>query len=81
MNVLAIGGSGFIGSHVARFLTERGHRVAILHRGTTTVNRSTEIEHIHGSRDALADVQTEVARFEPTVVLDVIPYTERQAWS
>ena len=43
------------------------------------MNRSTEIEHIYGSRDALADVQTEVARFEPTVVLDVIPYTERQA--
>ena len=79
MNVLAIGGTGFIGSHVAHLLIEQGHDVAILHRGTTVAGLSTVVRHIHGSRDAIADVQPELARFKPEVVLDVIPYTERQA--
>ncbi|MEX2125841.1 MAG: NAD-dependent epimerase/dehydratase family protein [Woeseia sp.] len=79
MKVLAIGATGFIGSHVVRLLTEQGHDVAVLHRGRTSADLPAEVQHIHGSRDALADVQPEVERLRPDVVLDIIPYTERQA--
>jgi nucleoside-diphosphate-sugar epimerase len=79
MKVLAIGGTGFIGQHVTRFLVEHGCRVAIVHRGTTTAALSPEVHHIRGTRDALAQLQPQIARFRPTVVLDVIPYTELHA--
>ncbi len=35
MKVLAIGASGFTGSHVVRVLVEQGHEVVVLHRGNT----------------------------------------------
>ena len=79
MNILAIGATGFIGPHVARLLVEDGHRVAILHRGTTKADLPTDIHHIHGDRDALVDSRPEVVRFRPAVVLDLIAYTEREA--
>ena len=79
MRVLAIGATGFIGPHVVHLLIEQGHDVAVLHRGETDADLSDEVQHIHGNRDALADVQPEVERFRPEIVLDVIPYTERQA--
>lgn len=79
MKVLAIGATGFVGPYVVRLLTEQGHHVAILHRGGTNADVSTDVQHIHGSRDVLADVRPEVRRFKPDVVLDVIPYTQRQA--
>lgn len=60
-------------------LSEQGHRVGIVHRGTTAADVPADIHYIHGSRDALAELRPEIARFEPAVVLDVIPYSERQA--
>lgn len=78
MKVLAIGATGFIGSYVARRLTEQGHDVAVLHRGTS-VDIPADVQQIRGSRGALADVQPEVERFGPDVVLDVIPYTREHA--
>jgi nucleoside-diphosphate-sugar epimerase len=78
MNVLAIGGTGFIGKYVAVLLIEQGHRVAVVHRGSATVGIPTDVYHIVGNRDTLADLQ-DVTKFKPTVVLDVICYTELQA--
>src|SRR5690606_21093560 len=65
MNVLLIGGTGFIGAHVARLLTEQGHRVAIVHRGTTTSDVPADAHHLYGSRDVLANLRLEIARFKP----------------
>ena len=79
MNVLVIGGTGFIGSHVTRLLCEKGHSVAIVHRGTTPAEISGDVRQVFGSRDDLVDLQPQLAPFKPTVVLDIIPYTERQA--
>lgn len=79
MKVLAIGGTGFIGSCVVRLLIDGGHDVAILHRGTTTASLPGKVNHIRGNRNQFADVLRDVLRFRPDVVLDVIPYTEAQA--
>ncbi|WP_420455366.1 NAD-dependent epimerase/dehydratase family protein [Rubrivirga sp.] len=78
MRVLAIGATGFIGPHVVRLLIEQGHDVAVLHRGRTSAEL-TGVRHVFGDRNALADVVPEVAEIRPEVVLDVVPYTERQA--
>lgn len=79
MRVLAIGATGFIGPHVVRLLVEQGHDIAVLHRGETSAELPSDVQHILGDRDALADVFLEVERFGPEVVLDIVPYTERQA--
>lgn len=79
MRVLAIGATGFIGCGVVRLLNKQGHDVAVLHRGETNADFSVEVQHIRGNRDVLADIQPQLQRFRPEVVLDVIPYTERQA--
>lgn len=79
LKVLTIGGTGFIGSCVVRLLIERGHDVAILHRGTTSTDLPENVRQIRGNRNELSDVRPELLRFRPDVVLDVIPYTEPQA--
>src|SRR2546428_1701636 len=79
MRVLAIGATGFIGPHVVRRLVELGHEVAVMHRGGTKGSLPSQVQHIFGDRDFIADVRPELEKFCPAVVLDVIPYTERQA--
>lgn len=79
MNILVIGGTGFIGSHVTRLLAAHGHRVAVLHRGNTAEALAPAAHQIVGDCNALAAVRTDVARFEPSVVVDLILYTARQA--
>lgn len=77
--MLAIGATGFIGSHVVHRLLEQGHDVAILHRGITKTQFTPDVHHINGRRDFLAEARPEIVSFGPEVVLDVTSYTERQA--
>lgn len=79
MQALLIGGSGFIGSHVARELTEHGHRVAVFHRGQAKSALPEGVLEILGDRQALADSVPEFRRFAPDVVVDFILSSERQA--
>lgn len=79
MRVLAVGATGFIGPHVVRLLVERGHEVAVLHRGQTRADLPDGVRSVLGNRDALAEVLPKIERFGPEVILDVVPYTERHA--
>src|SRR5579871_31031 len=76
MNILVIGGSGFIGSYVARDLIAQHHCVALLHRGTSGPEGVT---HITGDRHHLADYRSAIAQFAPEVVIDVILSSGKQA--
>lgn len=78
MRALLIGGSGFIGPHVARSLIAQGHQVAVFHRGQAkTAVPGTE--QILGDRQSLANSVGEFRRFAPDVVVDFILSSERQA--
>jgi nucleoside-diphosphate-sugar epimerase len=79
MKVLLIGGSGFIGSHVARQLAEGGHQVAVFHRGQATIAVRDGVRQILGDRKALAKSVPEFRRFAPDVVVDFILSSEGQA--
>lgn len=79
MKVLAIGATGFIGPHIVRMLVGWGHEVAVLHRGRTGAELPQAARHAFANRDRLEDIRAELDRFAPEAVLDVIPYTERQA--
>jgi len=78
MRVLAIGATGFIGPHVVRLLIEQGHEVAVLHRNETSV-LPAGAHHLLGDRNRLAEMERAIELLAADVVLDVVPYTERQA--
>jgi len=79
MKALLIGGTGFIGPHVARFLIEQGHQVAVFHRGRAQNALPESVQHILGDRNALADFTPEFRGFAPDVVVDFVLSSERQA--
>lgn len=52
MKALVTGGTGFVGSHVARALVEAGHRVRILHRPTSKLDALQGLDY----ESALGDI-------------------------
>ncbi len=81
MRVLMIGGTGFIGSRVLRKLLDQGHLVAVFHRGQTNKDWPADVIRIIGERQHLADYTSEFDQFAPQIVLDMISYTEGDAYS
>lgn len=79
MNILLIGGTGFIGPYVADILHKNAHRVALFHRSEYKALLQPHVEHIHGDRNKIRDFIEEFKRFSPEIVLDMIPVTETQA--
>src|SRR5262249_42866327 len=79
MQVLIIGGTGFIGPATVHLLVERGHEIALFHRGLTAANLPEGALHILGDRSDLPAYSREFSRFAPDVVLDMHPMTGAQA--
>ncbi len=52
MRLLLVGGTRFVGRHVAEGAIDRGHEVTVLHRGgTTPCDVLVDAEHLHADRD------------------------------
>jgi nucleoside-diphosphate-sugar epimerase len=79
MNILVVGGTGFIGAPLVRRLHEDGHAVAVFHRGETEADLPGDVRRIHGDRDDLAASRSVLTAVDPEVVVDVVPYTATQA--
>ncbi|HEX8695079.1 MAG TPA: NAD-dependent epimerase/dehydratase family protein [Longimicrobium sp.] len=79
MRVLVIGGTRFVGPWVVRRLVEAGHEVAVFHRGRTEAELPEGVEEVRGDRARLASFAAALRRLRPRVVLDMVPYTERDA--
>lgn len=79
MKILVIGGTNFIGPYVVHQLSAMGHEVTLFHRGKTTAELPTGVQHLLGDRSKLTDMKSEFERLAPQVVLDMIPYTEQDA--
>ena len=79
MKVLVIGGTNFIGPHVVRQLIEMKHEVVVFNRGQTTAELPPEVQHLKGDRHNLSDYKSEFDNLAPEVVLDMIPYTAKDA--
>jgi nucleoside-diphosphate-sugar epimerase len=78
MRILIIGGTGFIGPHVACELSPQGHDVAVFHRGGKTAELPDGVETFLGERSALPQ-NHEVRRFAPEIVIDMILSSGPQA--
>jgi nucleoside-diphosphate-sugar epimerase len=79
MRVFVVGGTGFIGRHIVQQLHDCGHEIVVFHRGQTCGKLPPAVRTLLGDRRGLAALTSEVERFRPDVVLDVIPYTQQEA--
>jgi nucleoside-diphosphate-sugar epimerase len=77
MNVLVIGGTGYIGSHTVEELARRGHDVSVLARGRTQARLPQGVALIEGDRhDAKLLDRVRALRFD--AVIDLIAYTREE---
>jgi 2'-hydroxyisoflavone reductase len=73
MQVVILGGTGFLGPHFAEAALARGHAVAVFSRGQTQARLPPGVEELHGDRDgdlsALAgrsfDAVVDIAAYRP----------------
>ncbi len=79
MRVLVVGGTGFLGPDVVRFLLERGAEVTIFHTGAHEAPLDGSVRHVHGERGRATDLVDAVRSTTPEVVLDTAPMTEADA--
>jgi len=79
MRVLIIGGTRFIGPLVVKKLFAHDHEITLFHRGKTQAALPTDIRHILGDRKDLTDFHDEFKKFQPDIVLDMIPITQEHA--
>jgi nucleoside-diphosphate-sugar epimerase len=79
MNVLVIGGTGFIGPFVIQALIEQGHDVTVFHRGEAKTALPASVLRIHGNRNELPAHRRDFERLAPDVVIDFILSDNRQA--
>ncbi|MBX9602191.1 MAG: NAD-dependent epimerase/dehydratase family protein [Bryobacteraceae bacterium] len=70
MRILAIGATGFLGPPTVRRLLDRGHEITILNRSNASIPAGASA--IHGDRNRLAELRSEVARLSPELVIDFI---------
>ena len=50
LNLLILGGTGFLGPAIVREALARGHKIDLFHRGRTRPDLFPELEHIIGNR-------------------------------
>jgi 2'-hydroxyisoflavone reductase len=55
LNILILGGTGYIGPHMVQRCTERGHKVTLFNRGKRNTHLFPDIETIVGNRDPEVD--------------------------
>ncbi|HEU0164373.1 MAG TPA: NAD-dependent epimerase/dehydratase family protein, partial [Thermomicrobiales bacterium] len=79
MNVLILGGTGFIGPHVVRHLVAGGHDVTLYNRGNSTANLPAGVGHIPGDRSDVASHADDFRAVSPDVVLDMRSMLESEA--
>jgi nucleoside-diphosphate-sugar epimerase len=77
-HVLVIGGTGFISSFVVRSLVAAGQEVTVFHR-SQDASLPPDVRHISGDRAQLAEFVDLFRQVRPEVIVDTIPYTQREA--
>src|SRR5690348_2694567 len=76
--VLILGGTQFIGRHIAEALLAAGHTVSILNRGQSPDDLPAEVERLRGDRDDGASGLRALAGRSWDACVDVSGYTPRQ---
>jgi nucleoside-diphosphate-sugar epimerase len=77
LRTLVLGGTRFVGPPLVRRLVEAGHDVVVFHSGRTEAELPDSVEHVHGDFESFGDYVDELRRFEPQVVIDDVPYRDK----
>lgn len=77
MNILVLGGTGFIGRRVVTQLLKASHQVTVFHRGVAPLPEG--VEEIVGDRDRLRDYRERFAQGKFDVVIHMLLSSEDQA--
>lgn len=78
MRILIIGGTAFVGRHIAQAAIDAGHDVSLFHRGQTGASLFPQATHLHGDRDKDLSALAQM-RWDATI--DVCAYFSRQVCS
>ena len=71
MQILVLGGTGFIGPHTIRELVAQGHNVTVFNRGRGLDKLPDGVRSIVGDRAEIAAFRDQFAALQPDVVLDM----------
>ncbi len=55
LNILMLGGTGFLGPHTVQYALDRGHNVTLFNRGQTNTDMFPDLERLVGNRDPQVD--------------------------
>ena len=78
LHVLILGGTQFVGRHIAEALLAAGHRVTVFNRGKSIDELPTTVERLRGDRDEGASGLAALAGRSWDACIDVSGYTPRQ---
>jgi nucleoside-diphosphate-sugar epimerase len=78
VRVLVLGGTGFIGSRVTRLLAQHDHEVTVVHRGTTSFEAPATVRQVLLPFAELSDRLERLTSLRPELVLDMVPYLDKQ---
>lgn len=78
MHALILGGTQFIGKHIAETLLAKGHSVSVLNRGKTPDELPAQVERLRGERDEGAAGLRALKARSWDVCIDVSGYTAIQ---
>jgi nucleoside-diphosphate-sugar epimerase len=70
VRVILVGGTGPVGQSALPHLLAAGHSVAVAHSGAHEPQDLPDIEHLHGTRDALLTAGGPVERWGPEALVD-----------
>ena len=75
--VLVLGGTSFLGPHVVHGAVGAGHDVCIFHRGKSEPELPPSVRHVHGSFESFSVHLSELRAFAPDIVIDTVPYRDK----
>jgi len=78
LNVLILGGTQFIGRHIAEALLAAGHHVTVFNRGTSSDELPAPVERLRGDRDEGTSGLEALRGRSWDACIDVSGYTPRQ---
>ena len=77
MRILIIGGTGFIGSYITRYLLSLNYEVILFNRGKNPLFK--DVLQINGSKEELHLFTNQLMNLRPDAIIHTIAYTERDA--